>query len=114
MTRFLDGPAAGKTLTLRNSPELLRVTIDRITGEVDALDAREDSPKATEALHVYKLRNIEQLNAIVCTRGKGGSRSFSKIANYVIYTVQPPQEVMQSPMDWGDWLRGEYEKLNAK
>lgn len=104
MTRFTDGPAAGKALHLRGSPKLLRVCVDR-KGNWDALDQPTDMPAAGETMHVYRLDRIEKLNAICCTRGKGGSHSFSSIAHYRLNEAQPSQQVMQSPMDFAAWCR---------
>lgn len=39
---------------------------------------------------------------------------FFPIADYRLYETQPSQEVMRSPMDWGEWKRAEFDKLNAK
>lgn len=54
MSRFLDGPVAGTELTLRRSPIYLRVAVDRATGKVDALDALDDTPRASEDVHAYR------------------------------------------------------------
>ena len=112
MTRFLDGPAKLAALSLKGCPEFLRVCVNR-KGKWDALDQPGDSPASDETMYVYRLKSIEQLNAIVLTRGKGGSHSFSRVANYELHAVQPSQEVMQSSMDWADWCREEYARLNG-
>lgn len=60
MTRFIDGPAAGKVLSLSNAPLLLRVVIDE-RGGVDALDVPTDEPRPNEKIHLYTRRG-----AVIC------------------------------------------------
>lgn len=53
MSRILDGPVGPVTLANGRAPIFLRVTIDD-DGTVDVLDQLEDTPKATERIHVYE------------------------------------------------------------
>jgi hypothetical protein len=53
MIRFLDGPAAGVALKLRNAPEVLRVVRD-LAGAWDALDAPGDEPRPDEEVFLYR------------------------------------------------------------
>jgi hypothetical protein len=77
MTTFLDGPAKGQCLSLRRSPELLRVV--ELNGKWDALDQPEDEPKPGEKVHIYRL--VEHLgSAMLCRRGGGGG--LCQIAKY--------------------------------
>ena len=55
MIQFLDGPAAGHPMRLRRAPIFLRVVVDEKTGEVDALDQINDSPRPGEAMHAYRI-----------------------------------------------------------
>jgi hypothetical protein len=105
MTRFLDGPAAGQLLSLRSSPELLRVCSK--DGKWDALDQRRDMPAAGEVLYVYVL--AEKKGSVHLRPG-----GFFPIADYRLYPTQPSLDVMRSPMDWAEWCRAEYEKMNER
>lgn len=110
MTQFLDGPAKGKALSLKNSPELLRVVQDR-AGKWDALDALGDNMADGEKAFVYVL--VEKKGgAFICRRGKSGGSGYFPIADYKLYATQPSQEICRSPMDWGAWVRAEYERMN--
>jgi hypothetical protein len=53
MIRFLDGPAEGVVLELRNAPEMLRVVRDP-AGTWDALDAPGDEPRPDEKVFLYR------------------------------------------------------------
>jgi hypothetical protein len=53
MIRFLDGPAEGVRLSLRNAPESLRV-VRAQDGTWDALDAPEDEPRLDEEIFWYR------------------------------------------------------------
>ena len=87
MTRFLDGPAAGKTLSLSYSPYYLRVVIDP-NGAVDALDAPDDMPRAGEVVHLYR-RQGNVTSGFIDGRdpktGKRFGRRFSS-ADYTHFT----------------------------
>lgn len=74
MSSFLNGPAAGRTLSIRRAPYLLRVVIDRTTGAVDALDQLDDDPSDTEDVYVYRLAAPPQ-QAHVCYGGRQRHRS---------------------------------------
>jgi hypothetical protein len=70
---FLDGPAAGATLSLRRAPYLLRVIVDT-SGGIDALDQLDDEPTEEEEVFVYALAAPPQ-KAHVCYGGKDRHRS---------------------------------------
>jgi hypothetical protein len=53
-TKFLDGPAKGKSLELQCAPEFLRVVIEG--RKVDALDLPDDEPAADEIIHRVSTR----------------------------------------------------------
>lgn len=53
MVRFLDGPAQGVSLMLRNAPETLRV-VRSSAGDWDALDEPGDEPREDETIFVYR------------------------------------------------------------
>lgn len=78
MTTFLDGPAKGQNLALKQSPELLTVVVDE-KGKWDALDCPEDSIRPGEKSFVYRLK--EKQGMVHINRGKNGS-GFYAIAQY--------------------------------
>jgi len=53
MTRFLDGPAEGVRLMLRNAPAVLRV-VRSTDGTWDALDMPGDEPGRDEEIFLYR------------------------------------------------------------
>lgn len=116
MTRFTDGPAAGRSLSLRRSPVFLRVVIDR-KGEVDALDQLSDFAGAGEKVYVYvRTGEPEKISAIVCSRGKGRvCRGYNEeLVTYRVYSVQPDQAVLTSNVEWAAWAREEYDRIKEK
>jgi hypothetical protein len=69
--RIVDGPAAGKQLTLWRAPLYLRVVIAP-NGRVDALDQLADEPRDYERVFVYHGRglfNWRRDRTIVCPPG---------------------------------------------
>lgn len=82
MITFLDGPAIGKALMLRNCPQMLRVTRDKQTGQFDALDAPGDEPRPTEEVFQYQL--VERTGGAFVDFGgkKKGASGFYPIAKY--------------------------------
>jgi len=107
MTRFLDGPAAGKTLSLSYAPMYLRVVIDP-KGNVDALDAPDDSPRPGEIVHLYR-RHGPVTTGFIAGRdpktGKRFGRRFSA-ADYTHFTdhsmVQEQLRTLSIPAG-GEW-----------
>lgn len=109
MTKFLDGPAAGKVLDLRRAPLLLRVVIDR-RGNVDALDQVDDVPHAGETIHVYRLQGPPQ-RVHLCIRGKGRSGSgWREIGEYALNSEQPADEVARDNRRWRAWAEALWQK----
>lgn len=101
MTKFLDGPAAGKTLMLKNSPVLLRVT--EANGNFDALDRHTDEPRFDEVLTLYRLKE----HTGNCHLRFGGNKKhmsgFYPVSTYELHPEQPPEEVMRDPKLWAEW-----------
>lgn len=52
MSRFLDGPAAGLTLSHARAPHFLRVVCNGTSW--DLLDRLDDEPRPDEVVHVYQ------------------------------------------------------------
>jgi hypothetical protein len=114
MTTFLDGPAKGKTMMLRRAVMLLRVTRRRFALDAeathqkddvfDALDAPEDQPAAEEELFCYK--NTGKRGGSMHVRYGGNKRHLSGFyvaAEYALYEIQPPDEVMRDTDKWRAW-----------
>lgn len=96
MTRFLDGPAGGRVLSLRRAPHFLRVTRDKITGELDALDQLQDQPRASEELICYVLAS----RPVSVFIRPGGLRM---LANYQVRLPQPTDADMRATPAWRAW-----------
>ncbi|MEM1083255.1 MAG: hypothetical protein AAGI48_03970 [Verrucomicrobiota bacterium] len=102
MTRFIDGPAKGKTLMLRRAPLLLRVVIDRDSKVVDALDQLDDEPRLTEEIHVYRVKGTVG-SCFISTRPRRAGGVYA-IAEYEYYRDQPGESV-RSRVAWRTWCR---------
>ena len=104
MVKFLDGPAAGVTLSLHRAPVLLRVVRSR-NGNWDALDQLDDEPKPSETIHVYRLAS-EVTNIHLCIRGKGKRGSgWYAMAEYRELPEQPGDEHTRSTEAWRAWCQ---------
>ncbi|PQO39362.1 hypothetical protein C5Y96_05770 [Blastopirellula marina] len=101
MIEFIEGPAAGTHLCLRRTPLLLRVVIDRASGQVDALDQLEDVPRLGESIHVYR-REGEPLRGMIDS-GKGGYTGPFVAATYLYFPWQPADEVARDNQRWQKW-----------
>lgn len=103
MTRFVDGPAQGKTLMLKRAARFLRVTYYKgFKGDVfDALDQPEDLPRQVEKLFAYEIVSLSGAAHINCGRGKGSG--FYPIAEYRFVTEQPTDEQMRDGTQWHNW-----------
>jgi hypothetical protein len=98
--RFLDGPAKGTVLNLQRAPLQFRVVIDR-DGTVDALDQLDDSPKPSEAIHVYLRQGAATCYHVLCTpRRLSGWRV---AADYLLYDRQPNDDVARDEHAWREW-----------
>lgn len=103
MTRFLDGPAADKTLMLGRTPVFLRVVID-VDGTVDALNNLQDVAKPSEVCHAYQITGTPGFCHVNRGGGRGGRYG---IADYKLCPVQPPAEVMRENSAWANWVSAE-------
>lgn len=105
MTKFLDGPAAGQSLLLKRSPNLLRV-ISHGDGTFDALDQPEDTLRQDEFfVTVYVLHKHIGNCHIRASKGRSG---FYPIVEYKMFHVQPLDSVMRNNEEWVrwcDWIR---------
>lgn len=105
MIEFIDGEAAGESLSLARAPEFLRVVITP-RGRVDALDLLGDEPKQNELIVVYRI--------VANTRHRYHVRAAKKslsgwhwMAKYLRYKVQPSDLVLRSTEDWRAWVLSE-------
>lgn len=106
MTKFLNGPAAEKTLMLKQAPPFLRVTISE-KGDIDALDREDDQPMPSETCYAYKVKE-RRGNCHINKRGKPGG-GFFQITDYAYIEEQPPQEDMHRRSAWVAWCESQPE-----
>lgn len=76
---FVDGPAAGKVLTLARTPRYMRA-VCQLDGTWDALDLLEDECNLGDVVHVYRRGAT---TGHVCYRDKRGC------ANWIDYHHEP-------------------------
>lgn len=100
MTTFVNGPAEGVKLHLCRAPAFLRV-VSESPFKWDALDLIEDSPQASETIHVYKIISQPGHVHISC-RGKRGSGWFV-ISEYAEHLNPPPDAVLRDNAQWQKW-----------
>lgn len=98
MTSFKDGPAKGQRLMLKRAVTFLRVV--ELQGKWDALDQLTDEPEDNENVYAYKITGQPGHCHINMGRGRGG---FYPIAEYAMCPEQPPDSVMRSRKEWGEW-----------
>lgn len=105
MITFQQGPADGKTLCLQRVPVYLRVVVDK-SGNIDALDQLDDTPRAGETIHVYKLLNHAGTVHIDRRDPKTGKRfgEWMQMAYYQLMEVQPTQEQARDTAAWQSWV----------
>lgn len=103
MTKFLDGPAAGITLSIRRAPVFLRVVRDH-AGRWDALDQLSDTPRYGETVHVYRKASND---GSVHLRPGG----WFQMATYRLHPEQPDVGTARSTNRWRAWCEAEVEKI---
>ena len=104
MSNFLNGPAAGNTLSLGRSPYFLRAVRDT-GGKWDALDQLDDVPAANEEIFVYRLASEPMVAHIDGRDPKTGKRfgRWMSIADYVLHDVQPDDHSARNKAAWQQW-----------
>jgi hypothetical protein len=106
VTRFLDGPAVGVTLTLRRSPLYLRVTRHVITHKWDALDQLADSPSELESVTVYRREGDTGSVHLDYTDRHGRRRGANHTtADYRLCETQPDDATARNPVAWRQWCQ---------
>lgn len=105
MTKFLNGPAAGKLLVLRFAPDFLRVT-RRSDGEFDALDSPSDVAEDGETIFVYAKASQDSSGFLDYTdkRGRRQGVQFTG-ATYRYLEAQPEDAVARDNGKWEAWCR---------
>lgn len=109
MTKFLDGPAAGKVLALRRAPFFLRVVVSITHGEIDALDQLTDQARPSESIYVYR-QTKNSGGAFICSRGSKAKRAASgyfPLVEYSLHSEQPTDEVLRDNTKWQEWALGQ-------
>jgi hypothetical protein len=99
VTTFDDGPARGAHLNLGRLPFFLRVTRDRKTGAIDALNEAADKPRETEELFVYMLTHEPGRAFIDGSKFRG----LVSCGNYRLTAQQPTDAEMRDPDAWHRW-----------
>lgn len=107
MTRFENGPAHKKFVSIQRLPLFLRVTIDS-DGKVDALDQLEDTPRDDEKVYVYRKAPGTEASCFVTGRdpktGKRWGRQ-ERGATYRFVKSQPSDATLRDKTAWGDWCQ---------
>lgn len=115
MTKFIDGPVAGKVLALRRAPFFLRVVQSITHGEIDALDQVDDQPRPSESIFVYR-QTKNSGGAFICTRGSKAGRNASgyfPLVEYCMNPMQPCDEVLRDNGKWQEWCLSQPEAKPA-
>lgn len=103
MTRFLDGPAAGRTLWLRRAPLFLRFVMGP-TGGGDALDMPEDIASDDETMTVYERVTPPRYTHVRMSGSRHGSRSGVYYgADYRLVKQPPDDRTARSNSAWREW-----------
>ena len=102
MTRFLDGPAAGKTLMLGRAPFFLRA-VQAPDGTWDALDQLHDTPKPDERIVVYQLQG--EPTRMHMQRVVNGRRacSWHEGGEYRLAADAPDDVTARDTAAWREW-----------
>ncbi len=114
MTKFLGGPANGRTLMLKRQPLYLRVTcvqsesFDPISW--DALDQIDDEPSEHETIYAYRLTKQEGRAFVDGRNPKTGKRWGGNyaIGAYTFIDEQPPDEAMRTRERWEEWVQADH------
>ncbi|MGC4013902.1 MAG: hypothetical protein QM755_05210 [Luteolibacter sp.] len=99
MIKFLDGPATGHTLPLREAPLYLRVAIG---DPIRVLDGIKDKAPPHDPIVVYFRANLEGYINVQTRNENGGNWA---IADYRLLAEQPVDEHLRTTAAWLAWLR---------
>lgn len=114
MSTFLDGPAAGQTLVLRNPTIMLRV-VRCADGGWDALDMPEDVARPDETIFVYRatLKPISVVHVDYLDKQGRRRGSWQSSAEYRLLPDQPSDEVKRDVVLWRQWCDHNKDRLLA-
>ena len=102
MSKFLDGPAEGQTISHSRAPVFLRVVRNRSDGKFDVLDQLDDEATDEEEIFAYiaKPGTFSRYHVTRSPRSKSGWYSSN---DYVLFDPQPTDEVLRDNERWGEW-----------
>ena len=110
MTRFVDGPAVGKVLSLHRGPFFLRVVVNS-NNEWDGLDQLDYVPQLDETLYAYEVHENHGTVHIHAAKGHGG---FYPMLSYRICAEQPDDATMRDYSKWVAWCEAQADKRGLK
>lgn len=110
MTRFIDGPAEGKTLMLQRAPFFLRA-VQSFDGSWDALDQLHDEPRIDERIVLYQLEG-EPTWIHVCRSPRSQSGMY-RGGTYRLASDPPGEATLRSRVAWQEWANREGPKRSA-
>ncbi len=115
MSKFHQGPADGKLLSIARAPRFLRVVVGP-NNKVDALDQVDDTPTDQEEIHVYEIQT-QPVQAFVDGKDPVTGRRFGRrveIADYAYFPQQPQDHEVRTTDAWHKWVRATAERLDAE
>lgn len=104
MSKFLNGPAAGKSLLHKRAPVMLRVVQDA-DGNFDVLDMPEDEPQPDEAIFVY-IAVPNTFSSGHVTRTPRSKSFWFNSNDYVLFDPQPENGEARHRESWERWCDG--------
>lgn len=113
-SKFLDGPAAGQMIELRNPTIMLRV-VRAADGTWDALDMPEDVAREDETVFVYRA-TLKPITVVhVDYRDKQGRRcgKWHQDAEYRVLPDPPCDEILRKLKLWREWCDLNKDRLLA-
>lgn len=102
MIEFLDGPAMGKTLTLRRGPFFLRIVCNP-QGKWDGLDQLKDRPSMAEDVFVYLM--CEDRGSVHIRASRRENSGWLQMALYRLCPEQPDLKILRSNVLWQEWAK---------
>ena len=93
---------------LRRAPRFLRVV--EAGGEFDALDQLHDQPRHGEKITVYVLTAFNG-RAHVLRRGPGAQSGWYVMADYRVFSPQPPDDFVRRNESWQQWTLANKDQL---
>jgi len=103
-TRFVDGPAKGRTMLLNRAPLMLRV-VQAACGCVNALDKLDDKPQDDELVFLYIMVGPVGDWVFVSFSGRNGQCRGGQFrsATYRLLPGQPEPRHLREREAWNEW-----------